>query len=44
MGNEGEALNPSGQRLLTTREEPCLRIESLRKNFEGLLAVEDVSL
>jgi branched-chain amino acid transport system ATP-binding protein len=44
MENNGEALRSSRPKRLPPSEEACLRIENLSKNFEGLLAVEDVSL
>ena len=44
MENSRETLHSGSQRPLPATPESCLRIEGLSKNFEGLLAVEDVSL
>jgi branched-chain amino acid transport system ATP-binding protein len=44
MENNPESLHQSRPPPLPTVKESCLRIEGLSKNFEGLLAVEDVSL
>jgi branched-chain amino acid transport system ATP-binding protein len=44
MENSPESLRQSSQTPLPATKESCLRIESLSKNFAGLLAVEDVSL
>jgi branched-chain amino acid transport system ATP-binding protein len=44
MENSGETLQPGRQASLPPAEGSCLRVEGLSKNFEGLLAVEEVSL
>jgi len=44
MENSPESLHHNRPASLPTAKESCLRIEGLSKNFEGLLAVEDVSL
>lgn len=44
MENSPESLHHNRPAPLPTAKESCLRIEGLSKNFEGLLAVEDVSL
>jgi branched-chain amino acid transport system ATP-binding protein len=44
MKDSSEALHPGRPTPLPAKKEPCLRLEGLSKNFEGLLAVEEVSL
>ena len=44
MENSRETLDQSGLTGVPTKRESCLRLEGVSKNFEGLLAVEDVSL
>jgi branched-chain amino acid transport system ATP-binding protein len=43
MENNREPLDQSGLTCVPTKRESCLRLEGVSKNFEGLLAVEDVS-